>query len=112
MKNLVKRFAANESGATAIEYGLIASLIAVAIIVCGRRPRQQGEQHLQQGQQLASVIVAGVRRHTSPTVSVATRFRGSPTFCGKRRLDGLPPGRSILPPGFPRLAAFTGRRQR
>ncbi len=33
MKSLVSRFAKNESGATAIEYGLIASLIAVAIIV-------------------------------------------------------------------------------
>jgi pilus assembly protein Flp/PilA len=32
MKNLVVRFAKCESGATAIEYGLIAALIAVAII--------------------------------------------------------------------------------
>lgn len=32
MKNLFARFANDESGATAIEYGLIASLIAVAII--------------------------------------------------------------------------------
>jgi pilus assembly protein Flp/PilA len=32
MKNLVNRFVKCESGATAIEYGLIASLIAVAII--------------------------------------------------------------------------------
>ena len=32
MKNLVKRFAKCESGATAIEYGLIAALIGVAII--------------------------------------------------------------------------------
>ncbi len=32
MKNLFARFINNESGATAIEYGLIASLIAVAII--------------------------------------------------------------------------------
>lgn len=32
MKSIMKRFAADESGATAIEYGLIASLIAVAII--------------------------------------------------------------------------------
>lgn len=30
--NLFKRFATDESGATAIEYGLIASLIAVACI--------------------------------------------------------------------------------
>jgi pilus assembly protein Flp/PilA len=29
---LIKRFAADESGATAIEYGLIAALIAVVII--------------------------------------------------------------------------------
>lgn len=33
MKALIARFARDESGATAIEYGLIASLIGVAIIV-------------------------------------------------------------------------------
>ena len=32
MKNLMKRFAQDESGATAIEYGLIAAGISVAII--------------------------------------------------------------------------------
>jgi pilus assembly protein Flp/PilA len=32
MKSLVKRFANDESGATAIEYGLIAAGISVAII--------------------------------------------------------------------------------
>ncbi|WP_019903208.1 Flp family type IVb pilin [Methylobacterium sp. 77] len=32
MSSIFKRFAADESGATAIEYGLIASLIAVAVI--------------------------------------------------------------------------------
>ncbi len=32
MKNLFKRFAKDESGATAIEYGLIATLIGVMII--------------------------------------------------------------------------------
>ena len=32
MKNLVSRFMKDESGATAIEYGLIATLIGVAII--------------------------------------------------------------------------------
>jgi pilus assembly protein Flp/PilA len=32
MTNLAKRFAADESGATAIEYGLIAAGISVAII--------------------------------------------------------------------------------
>lgn len=32
MTNLMKRFAKDESGATAIEYGMIAALIAVVII--------------------------------------------------------------------------------
>lgn len=32
MKNLATRFARDESGATAIEYGLIAALISVVII--------------------------------------------------------------------------------
>lgn len=33
MKSIIARFAKDESGATAIEYGLIAALISVAIIV-------------------------------------------------------------------------------
>jgi len=33
MSRIVKNFIENDSGATAIEYGLIAALIAVAIIV-------------------------------------------------------------------------------
>lgn len=32
MTNLMKRFAKDESGATAIEYGMIAALVAVVII--------------------------------------------------------------------------------
>jgi len=32
VRSLIKKFVANESGATAIEYGLIAALIAVVII--------------------------------------------------------------------------------
>ena len=32
MKNAISRFAADESGATAIEYALLASLVAVAVI--------------------------------------------------------------------------------
>lgn len=32
MKNLIARFANDDSGATAIEYGLLAALIAVVII--------------------------------------------------------------------------------
>jgi pilus assembly protein Flp/PilA len=32
MRNFVKTFLSNESGATAIEYGLIAALIAVVVI--------------------------------------------------------------------------------
>jgi pilus assembly protein Flp/PilA len=36
MQDFVKRFVADETGATAIEYGLIAALIAVAIIGAAR----------------------------------------------------------------------------
>jgi pilus assembly protein Flp/PilA len=32
MQNLINRFAEDESGATAIEYGLIAALISVVVI--------------------------------------------------------------------------------
>jgi pilus assembly protein Flp/PilA len=33
MNNIITRFAADESGATAIEYGLIAAIVGVGIIV-------------------------------------------------------------------------------
>ena len=36
MKNYIERFVKDESGATAIEYGLIAALIAVGIIAGAR----------------------------------------------------------------------------
>lgn len=36
MKQFFSRFLKNESGATAIEYGLIASLIGIAIIAASR----------------------------------------------------------------------------
>lgn len=36
MKNIMKRFVKDESGATAIEYGLIAALIAVGIITAAQ----------------------------------------------------------------------------
>jgi pilus assembly protein Flp/PilA len=36
MQNLIARFVKDESGATAIEYGLIASLISVAIIAAAK----------------------------------------------------------------------------
>ena len=37
MQNLVTRFIKDESGATAIEYGLIAALISIALIVGAQR---------------------------------------------------------------------------
>ena len=36
MQNQIERFVKDESGATAIEYGLIAALIAVGIIAAAR----------------------------------------------------------------------------
>ncbi|MGX5776883.1 Flp family type IVb pilin [Methylorubrum zatmanii] len=32
MKNITKRFIADESGATAIEYGLVAAMMAIAVV--------------------------------------------------------------------------------
>ena len=47
MKNLVSRFLNDESGATAIEYGLIAAGIAIAIIAAVQRRRRPAERQLQ-----------------------------------------------------------------
>ena len=47
MQNHVMRFVKDESGATAIEYGLIAALIAVGIIAAARGARLADRLHLQ-----------------------------------------------------------------
>ena len=60
MKTLVKRFAKDELGATAIEYGLIAAGISVAIITVVQRPRHQAEHDVQQRQHQAELIAIRV----------------------------------------------------
>ena len=53
MKTLMTRFASDESGATAIEYGLIAALIAVGIIAALKHRRNEPQHDLQQRRYLA-----------------------------------------------------------
>ena len=46
MQKFIARFVKDESGATAIEYGLIAALIAVAIITAARVARHRAGCHV------------------------------------------------------------------
>ncbi|RWC32255.1 MAG: Flp family type IVb pilin [Mesorhizobium sp.] len=55
MSNLIARFVKDESGATAIEYGLIAALIALAIITgAGALGNALNDKFLKIGNTLAS----------------------------------------------------------
>ena len=65
MKNLISRFLKDESGATAIEYGLIAAGIAVAIIAAVQRRRHQPERQVQQ-----HLDRARHRRPANPQVTI------------------------------------------
>ncbi len=56
MKSVIKSFFKDESGATAIEYGLIAAGISIAIITRRERSRHQAQLELRYHQQLAEVI--------------------------------------------------------
>ena len=60
MKNLISRFLNDESGATAIEYGLIAAGIAVAIIAAvngvGTQPERQVQRGLERARQDAGQL--------------------------------------------------------
>ena len=62
MKNLFVRFVKNESGATAIEYGLIAAGISVAIIAVvnglGTTAERQVHQHFDPAQVIERVVAA------------------------------------------------------
>jgi len=58
MQNLIARFVKNESGATAIEYGLIAAGISLAIIAAVQRSRHHAEHQIHFDQQLAQVRAA------------------------------------------------------
>ena len=56
MKNLFTRFARDDSAATAIEYGLIAAGISVAIIAVVNRYRHQPECQLPYGFVPAEIV--------------------------------------------------------
>ena len=58
MMNKFKSFVANESGATAIEYALIASLIAIALVTILGQPRHQAVGRVL-GSQLRPQVSAG-----------------------------------------------------
>jgi pilus assembly protein Flp/PilA len=55
LKNILKKFLADESAATAIEYGLIAAGIALAIITAVNSVGTQPEHYVHHGQHLAKV---------------------------------------------------------
>ena len=55
MKNLIARFVKDESGATAIEYGLIAAGISLAIIAVVNGLGSNAEHQVQLDQHLAEV---------------------------------------------------------
>ena len=63
--SVFKRFLRDESGATAIEYGLIAAGISVAIIATVNTPRRPAQEHL-----LERVEPARQRRQVSGLASV------------------------------------------
>ena len=58
MKTLVTRFVKDESGATAIEYGLIAAGISVAIITVVQGLGTQAEHDLRQREERPELSVA------------------------------------------------------
>ena len=65
---MLKSFLRDENGATAIEYGLIAAGISVAIITGGPGPRLQPEHDLRQREEraelrLPAIAYAGSRAH-------------------------------------------------
>ena len=89
MKNLVSRFVKDESGATAIEYGLIAAGISVAIIAVvkglGTKLNTLVQQPLRPAQ--VSVVRSSVTR--------GLRFTGALShFCGCRARSRCRPPRA------------------
>jgi hypothetical protein len=58
---MIKKLFKNEEGATAIEYGLIAALIAVAAITAMSSSRRQPVEHLQRREQRTRRLIRQVR---------------------------------------------------
>ena len=85
----LKKFVANESGATAIEYALIASLVAVAIIAALSAHEQQAPEHLQRSRRQPEVISpkSDVRTPCAPTGLAPV---GALTFEGAIRPHVMP----------------------
>ena len=80
MKNLVSRFVKDESGATAIEYGLIAAGIAIAIITAVNGLGTKLSTQLRYDLELAQVSDGCEQASKAPAC------RGLYRFCARRAL--------------------------
>ena len=72
MRTLLIRFRRDESGATAIEYGLIAAGIAAAIILVVNTPRHQPKHDLQQHFDRHQIAQGCCYRRAKPPFSAAS----------------------------------------
>ena len=89
MKNLVSRFVKDESGATAIEYGLIAAGIAIAIITAVNGLGTKLSTQLQHDLELAQVSDGCEQASKAPACRGLYRFRqrAPPEPTSRRRMS-------------------------
>ena len=85
----ITNFAADKSGVTAIEYALIASLIAVFIIVAVQKVERPGQHCVQRCEHQAQVRLAGLRASRPRLVDAKHRPFDSSNPRGRSRA-GLP----------------------
>ena len=86
MKNLVSRFVKDESGATAIEYGLIAAGIAIAIITAVQGVGTKLSDELQHDLDLAEVSDRRDVRPRAPVIRGLCRLRKLRRFTCRARV--------------------------
>ena len=112
MTNLLNRFAKDESGATAIEYGLIACLISVVCIAIWRLGRLEPADDLHLGELRPQVISA---RYGRPSTEARDMVPGFPFRCPTRPAARLLPRRNETAlwlgqvPAAHRLCAYRAR---
>ena len=110
MRQLFSKFLADQSGATAIEYCLIAAGISIVIVIAVNGIGTQPQHQIHLGEYVAEIAGVWLRDVMAIGVAAGIRYTWSPTFLCPAQIARITPIRATGPLHYPAFFDRAGAR--